>query len=332
MKNRILIILGALLCLTGISCWLGGRALQSWQDTPLSGDRTLVAVEIPRGASLDTLTPLLVQKNVIQDPRLFYFWARWIKRCEPKWGELAFRHDMTPIQVLRVLTEARPVIHHLKIPPGLTLEQVAALIRESDLEIRGDFLKQATDESFTRSLGIKARSVEGYLEPGDYGFAKYLDAQTVIRSMVARRYSKWDKKLRNRARALRWDLHKVLTLASIIEAETSKPDEREKIASVLYNRLIHEWKLCSDATAAYAARRAQLSTSKGIDRTMDDPYNTWIHRGLPPSPICSASDESVHAALWPVHTSAMYFVALPDGQEGHKFCPDLLCALGRHKS
>ncbi len=322
------------MCLLGSVCWIGGHALYGWARTPLRNKASAISVEIPLGADLKTVTESLFKNRIIEHPDLFYHWVRWVMDAgdDLKWGQLEFRGDMTPLEVLRVLRKGTPVIHWLNIPPGLRLEQVAAVLEDSDLAIRGDLLQIATDEQFVKSLGIKSSSLEGYLAPGNYGLARHLNAETVLKLMVARRYANWSIERRKRAQALRTNLHKVLTLASIIEAETTIDGEREKIAAVFYNRIIHDWKLCSDATAAYAEKIAKGRFDGLVDdddRTRENPYNTWVNRGLPPGPICSPSQASINAALWPPSTSAMYFVPMVGRDKGHRFCPDLLCALGR---
>ncbi len=334
MRNWWSMAAGSLLCLLGALCWIGGSALKTWEYTPSEGKGAVVAVEIPQGATLRKAIDLLADSQIIKQPTLFYHWARWVMGAGGaiKWGQLAFKDDMAPRDVLRVLRTASPVIHRLNIPPGLRLEQIEALIQDANLAIRGNFLQKSKDEKFLKTLGIEASSMEGYLAPGSYGLARHLDVEILLKIMVMRRYANWDTKLRQRARALRTDMHQVLTMASIIEAETTTDDEREKIASVLYNRMINNWKLCSDATIAYAKMTSEGPFDGVVDkddRMTDSPYNTCIHRGLPPGPICAPSEQSIHAALWPKRTAFMYFVPIPGQKKGHRFCPDLLCALGR---
>ena len=328
MRRWWLVAVGGLLVLAGGAAGYLGHRVQAWEQAPMPGTGKQVAVEVGADESLAQVAEHLAERGVVDDAQAFVRWVTHVEgaSADLRPGELAFRDDMTPIQVLAVLRAGTRVEHELVLIPGLRLDQVADRLAQAGLADVEAFMARARDPAFARSLGIPGPSLEGYLAPGKYQFARHTPVDTLLKTLVAARYRAYSPEWRLRSRRFQMSDHEVLTLASIVEAETRVDDQRERVAAVLTNRLKFDWKLDSDATAAYAAwlatgtYPAKLSPA---DLARDQPFNTHIHRGLPPGPICSPGADSIKAALWPARNDDMYFLPAEDG--GYTFCEDLVC-------
>jgi len=329
MRRWLLISLGVALILAGAGAAYLGHRVRVWEQTPMPGAGRQVAVEVGAADSLAQVAERLAERKVIDDAQSF---ARWVEQVEGaaddlRPGELAFTDAMSPVQVLAVLREGRRVEHEIVLIPGLRIDQVADRLAQAGLVDPDAFVRRAQDESLASALGVPASSMEGYLAPGRYALERHMPIDEVIKTLVAARRKGFSPEWRARARMFRMSDHQVLTLASLVEAEARVDDQRERIAAVLANRLRFDWKLDSDASAAYAAWLATGTRPDPLgpaDLARDQVYNTHVRRGLPPGPICSPGDDSIKAALWPARTDDMYFVPAKDG--GHHFCPDLICA------
>ncbi len=328
MRRWWLVAVGGLLALAGGAAGYLGHRIQAWEQTPMPGTGRQVAVEVGADDSLVQVAGRLAEHRVIDDAQAFVRWVDHVEGAgaDRRPGELAFRDDMTPLEVLQVLRSGTRVEHEVVLIPGLRLDQVADRLAQAGLVDEEAFMARARDPALARALGIPGASLEGYLAPGEYRLARHTPVDTLLKTLVAARYEAYSPGWRLRSRRFRMSDHEVLTLASIIEAETRVDDQRERIAAVLANRLRFDWKLDSDATAAYAtwlATGAYPSKPGPADLARDHPYNTHVHRGLPPGPICSPGADSIKAALWPARNDDMYF--LPAAGGGHAFCEDLVC-------
>jgi UPF0755 protein len=202
-------------------------------------------------------------------------------------------------------------MHSITIPEGYSLKQIADLLEESGL-IKGDeFLSKTEDPDTTVRYALKSPTLEGYLYPDTYHFAKGQSASVLIDLMVSR-FRQVTTPFMERVRFVGLTLHEVITLASIVEKETGRPEERPVIASVFLNRLMKGMRLESDPTVIYGIRdfngnltREHLSKST--------PYNTYRISGLPPGPIANPGLESIKAVLYPAGTDYLFFVSRNDG-------------------
>jgi len=173
------------------------------------------------------------------------------------------------------------------------------------------FLSLLQDPALIRSLGLRVPSLEGYLLPETYAFPKSATEEQVIRKMVHDMLAFFDEKKKQRAAALGMTLHQVLILASIIEKEAGVPEERPLISSVYHNRLKRGMRLQSDPTVIYGLRHFDGNLRRR-DLQRESPYNTYLHRGLPPTPIANPGKGSILAALFPAKTPYLYFVSRND--------------------
>jgi UPF0755 protein len=222
----------------------------------------------------------------------------------------------TPVPgLLRALASGMGALNLITIPEGLTLQETIVLLAHH-LDVSATvFDSLGHDPAFCDSAGVEASSLEGYLGPDTYSFLVGTPPEVALRTMVARQ-----KEVLRRAASgrdslpLGLSLPQLLVLASIIESEAQQPAERARIARVYLNRLESGMKLQADPTVAYGLGMSPRSRLFLRNLRSDSPYNTYLHEGLPPGPICSPGAASVVAALNPVPPEpALYFVARGDG-------------------
>jgi len=231
-------------------------------------------------------------------------------------GTYAFSPGTPPRRILDDLVAGNERLVAFTVPEGWRLEQIAAEA-ESALGIpAADFVAAASDSGLRAELGCESATLEGYLFPETYRFPAGAGAQEVVRAMTDRFAREWGA-LDAAAPPLGLDRHGVVTLASIVEAETSVPGERPRVAAVYLNRLDRGMRLQADPTVRYALGRFRGRLYyKHLD--VDSPYNTYQHAGLPPGAIAAPGREALRAVLEPLEPcDDLYFVASGDG--GHVF-------------
>jgi UPF0755 protein len=289
-----------------------GFALWRYANTPGSRlDRQIVFAITP-GEAFDTLISRLKHEGLISTPYKFKIWAR-LKGADKKLkaGEYHLTAAMTPNEILGVLVDGKSYLHHLTIPEGFNLKQIAAEIAAQGLGDSQAFLELATDPKTASKYEIKNQSLEGYLFPDTYLFPKGVPAATIIDKMVHRFKEQFSPQWHARARELHMSVHEIVTLASIIEKETGDPAERPLISSVFHNRLKRKMRLESDPTVIYGIKDFN-GNIKRRHLTTRTPYNTYVIRGLPPGPIASPGRAAIKAALYPADTSFLFFVSKKD--------------------
>jgi len=222
----------------------------------------------------------------------------------------------TPVPgLLRALASGMGALNLITIPEGLTLQETSTLLAHHLGVPAAPFDSLGHDPAFCDSAGVEASSLEGYLGPDTYSFLVGTPPEVALRTMVARQ-----KEVLRRAASgrdslpLGLSLPQLLVLASIIESEAQRPAERARIARVYLNRLASDMKLQADPTVAYGLGMSPRSRLFLKNLRSASPYNTYLHEGLPPGPICNPGAASIVAALNPVPPEpALYFVARGDG-------------------
>ena len=328
MGRRILISFVIIFAIFGVVLGIGSILIRGYGDSPKPGAGKNIAVKIPKGSGPQKVASLLAENQVVEDAKDFYRWLRYIKRAAGKIraGELAFRDNMTPNEVLQVLLDGTPVTIKITVAEGLRIDEVALIFADAGLSDAREFERLARNARFVRSLGVPHNSMEGFLFPETYQFRKGSSLQKILQTMFEAYQKNFQKQWRERAKQLRMSELEVVTLASIIEKETGAASERPMISGVFHNRLKKRWKLQTDPTVIYAEILAKGRFDGTIHRSdleREHPYNTYRRFGLPPGPICSAGAKAIEAALYPTKTKNMYFVSKNDGT--HKFCPTLRC-------
>lgn len=278
-----------------------------------------VLVSIPRGANTKQIAQLLYEKDLINSPFLFQLWTK-IKGGEDKLkaGDYLLNRRMSMSTILDKLVKGEIVIYPLTLPEGYSATQIASLLAREGYVDQDRFLKLVDNKNLCQELGIPASSLEGYLFPDTYYFTLDMDEERIIRLMIARF---WEvlRPYQGRIREIGLSVHQAVILASIIEKEAKLPPEKPLISAVFHNRLRQHMLLESCATVIYALgeNKEQLFEK---DLEIKSPYNTYLHRGLPPGPISNPGQQALEAAIYPAEVNYLYFVSRNDGS--HAFTAD----------
>ncbi|MDR4479057.1 MAG: endolytic transglycosylase MltG [Nitrospira sp.] len=278
-------------------------------------------VLIPEGSTFQQVANILQNEQLIRSRAAFLLLGKTRendRKIRP--GEYELDGGMSPREILGKLLAGRVVLHPVTIPEGYSLVQIADVLGAQQVTDTKEFTKLVRDRAFITTLGIEADSLEGYLFPETYSFARGTKAKEVIKTLVDGLRRVWGADLQEQAARMKLSLHQVLTLASVIEKETGSKDERDLIAAVFHNRLRKKIPLQSDPTVIYGLPDFDGNIHKR-DLSIMSPYNTYRVQGLPPGPIASPGIHSLRAALFPAQTSYLYFVSRNDGT--HQFSSTL---------
>jgi UPF0755 protein len=270
---------------------------------PLAEDRV---VNIPRGSGIRDISDVLMREGVIDQPWVFVGGVLALKaRDDLKAGEYQFKAHASLRDVVATIVDGRVVAHQLTIPEGLTSEQIVARLLDDDI----------------LSGNIKEIPREGSLLPDTYNFNRGMTREQIIQRM---------QQAQQRVLKEVWDHHspdlpiktpeQLVVLASLVEKETGKPEERTRVAAVFVNRLKQRMRLQSDPTIIYGLVGGKGTLSRPIMKSeieQPTPYNTYQIDGLPPGPIANPGRASLEAVANPARTRELYFAA--DGTGGHAF-------------
>jgi len=282
-----------------------------------SGNDAPARVTIPPGATMRAAADSLRVAGVVGSPRVFRLYAK-LRRSDRgiKAGTYLIEPHASWGSILSSLREGRGVVNVLTIPEGFTLAQIEDLL-VTKLELHGDSARAAlTDTALLHRLDVPTPTLEGYLFPDTYFFPPGTTARAAVLAMVRRFEQRWRPEWTARLDSLTVSRHDVLTLASIVEREAKRPEERPVIAAVYWNRLRKGMLLQADPTVQYALPQYQ-SRLLNKHLTVKSPYNTYKYPGLPPGPIAAPGTASIQATLYPADVPFLYFVAHPDGH--HEF-------------
>ncbi len=307
-KKIAVISLGLLFLAALLLC----AALGHFFVTPAEKGGSKQLVIVREGLSLKEVAGELERKEIITSKALFELWAEILGYSRKiKAGEYELGSHMAPKRILEKLIKGEVVTYPVTVPEGFTAEQIAQLLHEGGLMNKEKFLSLMNDPSLLEEHGISAPSLEGYLYPETYHFARGISARSTIDAMVGR-FWQVVSPLKERIDEVGMNLNEVITLASIVEKETGLAEERSTIASVFLNRLKKGMRLESDPTVIYGIKDFDGNlTRKDLDKAT--PYNTYSIRGLPPGPIASPGLEAIRAVLYPRKTDYLYFVSKNDG-------------------
>jgi UPF0755 protein len=262
--------------------------------------------------SLKEAAEELEKRGIIKSKRLFALWARIVGQTKQiKVGEYALSPKMPPLEILEKIRRGMVIAYPVTIPEGFTAEEIADLLEAKGLVAKAQFLQLTKDPKVLSQYRITGPSLEGYLFPDTYQFNRGLPALTLIDVMV-KRFWQVVEPLRARANEVGMKIEDVIILASIVEKETGRPDERPTIASVFLNRLRRGMRLESDPTVIYGIEHFDGNLKKE-DLGRETPYNTYVIRGLTPGPIANPGLDAIKAILYPAQTDYLYFVSKNDG-------------------
>jgi UPF0755 protein len=223
---------------------------------------------------------------------------------------------MTQWQIYEKLRDGEVLPSGITIVEGDTLFDIGFKLEAEEFMSAEEFDRISHDAEFLKGLEIVAPSLEGYLFPDTYRFDKGDDPKSIVTTMVRRLREVYSDELIKQTEDMGWDVHRILTLASIIEHEAVLDEEREIISAVYHNRIRRGMRLQADPTAIYGIKPLSEGVT-GADVRRATPYNTYVIKGLPPGPIGSPGRSSIQAAINPADVPYLFFVAQGDGS--HKF-------------
>ena len=282
-----------------------------------------LTLKVKEGTSLKELIEELHSKGIVEHPQLIYYWARY-ETFEPKAGCYSIKGKLSLNEIFKEFEKGSPCLKKFTVPPGSDLFVLDKLFTKEGICEKGELLSLSKDKRFLKELGVP--SLNGFLFPDTYYINEKDNCRKAVEVAVKRFKEVVEPIFRNYTppRKVRDALGKpnllqIITIASIVEKETSIPSERPLIAAVIYNRLKRGMELQCDPTVIYALKLKGKDVKRLTyrDLKVPSPYNTYYVKGLPPYPICNPSLSSIRAALYPADVNYLYFVAT--GRGGHVF-------------
>jgi UPF0755 protein len=251
---------------------------------PADGEGEEEVFIVREGSSLREVAGDLENKGLVKSKTLFVLWSRIMGYSRGiKSGEYILSAAMPPVKILEKLRRGLILTHIITIPEGYAREQIAEMLHEKQLVDPNHFLSLTEDEAVLQKYGVAGPSLEGYLFPDTYQFGRGVSPSLIIDTMVGR-FWEMVGPFTDKARETGMSMGEIVTLASIVEKETGRPEERPLIASVFLNRLKRGMRLESDPTVIYGLESFDGNLRKK-DLAQRSPYNTYLIRGLTPGPI-----------------------------------------------
>ena len=295
---------------------LAAGAGAAWLVFAPFGPTTETFVELQPGSTMTRIGRQLETAGIVRS-RYAFDLMRWWKHGTLKAGEYRFDHPAAVTEVYARMARGDVFTKAVTIPEGANLFEIAARLEQAGFGEQQKFLDAADSHvSLVTDLDPGAKSLEGYLFPDTYHFARKATAAQICAAMV-RRFRAVAGQI-----GLKGNMHRVVTMASLVERETAVDAERPLVASVFENRLTKKIPLMTDPSVIYGLElegrwRGEIHES---DLKLDTPYNTYLHTGLPPGPVANPGLRSLRAAMEPALTDYLYFVAAgADPQGGSLF-------------
>jgi len=312
--KRALFAVVAVLALGGLAARYAFEMLLNRPGPPLSAP---IRIDIAAGEPFRVTAAKMQAAGLVPSARALTLWARFkgvdrqIQQGAYQFGEL-----LTPIALVEKMRSGEAMVIHVLLPEGATARDLASILERDGLGPAPTFASLTHDPAFARSLGVSADGLEGYLFPDTYFFSPLDSAQRILGMFVARFHQVFTPDLAAEAERSGFTVHQIVTLASVIEKETGREDERPLVSAVFRNRLRHGMPLQADPTVIYGIENFDGHLTRR-DLQTPTPYNTYIEPGLPPGPIANPGRSSLVAALRPADVPYLYFVARDDGS--HEF-------------
>jgi len=279
-------------------------------------------VEVRRGLTTPVILRELQTAGVLRDQYVPLIYLKLLRKGDSlKAGVYEFTKPISAIDVLDKLVRGDVVLRTITIREGLDRFAIAKIFSAEGLGTEKEWNAITGDAELIRDLAPQADSLEGYLFPDTYKFDLGTPAKTIVTTMVQNFRKNWGADLNYITTNL--DAHQTVTLASIVETEAQRPQERAVVASVYINRLRNHMLLGADPCVIYALKLAGRwdGNIHKADLAIDSPYNTYRFPGLPPGPIANPGLASLRAAAAPATTNYLYFVARNDGS--HAFASNI---------
>ena len=332
------------LVLVAVGGYFGYGYVQDSLKPVDASSKDYVTVQIPDGANVQEIGSTLEKSGLVKHGLIFSLYAKYYSHANLKSGYYNLKKSMSTDELIQELEKGgtpeaqEPVLANLTIPEGYTLEQIAQTVGQLQGEFKEPltadaFLAKAQDETFisqlvakypnllgslpTKDSGVRYR-LEGYLFPATYTIKESTTVESLIDEMVAA----MDKAMSPYYATIKeknLTVNELLSIASLVEKEGAKTEDRKKIAGVFYNRLNAGMPLQSNIAILYAqgklGQKISLADDAGIDTTIDSPYNVYTHLGLMPGPVDSPSSDAIEASVNQTKSEYLYFVAnVEDGK------------------
>ena len=324
MKHLVVLLLLVALIAGGTAAWMWYGMTHPYQGFAKEG----VFVEVPRGASRRYVGYILKKNGVVRSKLAFEIYARRHPKRTLQAGEYFFDHAMTGSDVFWKVANGQVFQQPFTVREGETMFDIARELEAGKFMRAGDFLYAAGDPSLIRDLAPGAQTLEGFLFPATYELPRHPAASELTAEMVRKFKEEWKRTATPASGAPTNEgdhrsVNRIVTLASLVERETPKPEERPLVAGAFENRLRKGMRLQCDPTVIYGMERLGKYNGSltGKDLQFDSAYNTYEHGGLPPGPIGNPGEASLRAAMQPAQTNYLYFVANTQG--GHFFSATL---------
>src|SRR5574341_1300932 len=281
---------------------------------PPTKEKVWMEVQVTEGMSLKAIAGALKKEGIIRYRGYFEILGR-VQGFSRKVrvGYYGLNTNMSMWDVLDTLRKGRIIEYEVVVPEGYNLYQIGWTLSGTPLiSDPQEFISLTRNKEYVRSLGVEADTLEGYLFPDTYFLPKGIKLQDIAKRMVQRYKEVFSESYRTRAEELGFTEHQIITLASIVEKEAKVSSERKVIAAVYHNRLKADMKLQADPTTVYG-KKAWITNITKADLKRPSPYNTYLHKGLPPGPIANPGQGAILAALYPDNVDYLFFVAQGDG-------------------
>ena len=298
------------------------------------GSKKVVLFQVGERWTAQQIAEELKKAEVIKNPASITFVTKYKmsdderKNLKVVSGEYSLSPSMKPEEILQILLSGKVVTHDLTIPPGSTIDELAVILGQSGLITQLQAEQALRDRDTLSRLGVPAYIPEGFFAGGIYSFTKPSNPNNLIARLFDESNKRYDQEApdwRIRASKLGMQPYDILKLASLVEQETGKPEERKLISSVFHNRLRIGLPLESEAALLYLNQDLKGGPIPDEIRKQPSPYNTFLNTGLPQTPICSPSVDSIEAALAPQDTDFLYMASRGDGTH------DFSATLREHK-
>jgi len=280
-----------------------------------------VIFEVRKGQSTELIIDELNKIGYLQPKTLYYYFIGFIKIKDNSFlqaGYYKFPANISNYDVINSLLQGKN-LYSIKVtlPEGKNIFEYASIFKNKLNIDSAEFVNLAMNTEFLQNHNIQASSAEGYIFPSTYQFIPNVSVRKILATLLNEQSNRWKESYDQQASVLGYNKHQILTLASIIEAETTVADERAKVSGLYHNRLRRGMLLQADPTVQYAIGKKDRVLKR--DLNLNNPYNTYVYAGLPPGPINSPSINSIIATLYPEEHNYLFMVAKNDGSGLHNF-------------
>lgn len=314
---------------------LGGLGTVAWNLGYFQPLGQPITYTVQKGENFAALAGKLQAQGIVANGRALRWYVNFLAPRKPlQRGEFALFTNMPVPELVKALTEGKPIEHKYTVPEGQNIFQIAADLEAKGFAAKADFLTAVHAPDLVAQIpgldssGVRPKSLEGYIYPDTYMLQKVYSAKEIAQIML-NHFREVYKSLENEiagngiVRELRFTPHQLITLASIVEKETGAIAERPLVASIFVNRLRKRMRLQTDPTVIYGIYLKNGTWDGNIRRRdLDDEneYNTYRHGGLPPGPIANPGVSAIRAVMNPAESDYLYFVSKGDGT--HIFSKD----------